>query len=223
MRLCRGKGHILGGGSTLVFQPGVQSTPRSGTQGWGHSGIPGTSESGHSQVWDTGAGILRFQEFQIPRVCAFCGLGNSGGKGHFWGPGTPEYATPGSGVLQGPVHCDVIGTSSGALRSSGQSGFPESSEVKRTGDPEAPEFLAVFESWVLRGPEFHSSAGPGVPEQVLRGGAAGAAGTTRPSKPCARHFRQRAGAIECLLPAAGGAEAERGAGPAQPWTGSWGE
>lgn len=142
-----------------MFQPGVQSTPRSGTQGWGHSGIPGTSESGHSQVWDTGAGILRFQEFQIPGVCAFCGLGHYGGKGHFWGPGTPEYATPGSGVLQGPVHCDVTGTSSGALRSSGQSGFPESSEVKRTGNPEAPEFLAVFESWVLRGPEFHSSAG----------------------------------------------------------------
>lgn len=87
------------------------------------------------------------------------------------------------------------------LRSSGQSSGPGCSGVS----------------------SFAVPPGPGTPEQVLLGGAAGAAGTTRPSKPCARHFRQRAGAIECLLPAAGGAEAERGAGPAQPWTGSWGE
>lgn len=42
---------------------GVQSIPSSGTQGWGHSRVPGTSESGtpRSGILDTQVpGIFRF-------------------------------------------------------------------------------------------------------------------------------------------------------------------
>lgn len=184
-------------------------------------------------LWDSTSGILAgIRDNQVP------GTLDSQGCVHYADSGTLGVrVTPvvralqvyntwiGHSKVQGTVVLQAL-CGSEAFRNSGRLGFRGALKLlvswgfDNYGVPgnRRDQYTQGFGSPRVRG-----AALSGTPEQVVRGMAAGASGTTRPSKPCARHFRQRAGAVECLLPAAGGAEAERGAGPAQPWTGSWGE